>query len=68
MDRATHDKESPQSCDCVTVVAQRYASLGISRAYRQPNSVAHDPAELVSRLRALNRDISEGKHPYAPFG
>lgn len=30
-------------------------------------SEAQDGPELVRRLRALNRDIVEGKRPYAPF-
>ncbi len=36
-------------------------------AYGWPRSVAHDPVELVARLTQLNRDITEGTRPYAPF-
>ncbi len=39
----------------------------VAEAYGWPKSVAQDGAELVRRLRALNRDIVEGKRPYAPF-
>jgi hypothetical protein len=39
----------------------------VAEAYGWPKSVAQDNAELVRRLRDLNRDIVEGKRPYAPF-
>jgi len=39
----------------------------VAEAYGWPKSVAQDSAELVRRLRALNREIAEGKRPYAPF-
>jgi hypothetical protein len=35
--------------------------------YGWPRSVAQDDAELVRRLTDLNREIVEGKRPYAPF-
>jgi len=39
----------------------------VTEAYGWPRSVAQDKAELVRRLRDLNREITEGKRPYAPF-
>ena len=36
-------------------------------SYGWPRSVAQDDAELVRRLTDLNREISEGRTPYAPF-
>nr|WP_291381496.1 DNA methyltransferase [Demequina sp.] len=39
----------------------------VADAYGWPKSIAQDGPELVRRLRALNRDIVEGKHPYSPF-
>lgn len=38
-----------------------------AEAYGWPKSVAQDSPELVTRLRALNRDIVEGKRAYSPF-
>ena len=40
----------------------------VARAYGWPSSVVQDNAELVTRLRDLNRRIVEGEDPYAPFG
>jgi len=39
----------------------------VAEAYGWPKSVAQDGAGLVRRLRALNREITEGERPYAPF-
>jgi len=39
----------------------------VAEAYGWPKPVAQDSAELVRRLRALNREIAEGKRSYAPF-
>ena len=39
----------------------------VAAAYGWPRSVAQDPAELVARLTQLNRNITEGTRPYAPF-
>lgn len=39
----------------------------VAEAYGWPKSVAQDNAELVRRLRDLNREITEGTRKYAPF-
>lgn len=39
----------------------------VAAAYGWPKSVAQDAEELVSRLRDLNHQITDGKIPYAPF-
>jgi hypothetical protein len=39
----------------------------VAEAYGWPKAVAQDSAELVARLRALNREITEGTRPYSPF-
>ncbi|MFN3866228.1 MAG: type IIL restriction-modification enzyme MmeI, partial [Demequina sp.] len=39
----------------------------VADAYGWPKSVAQDDAELVTRLRDLNRRIVEGEVEYAPF-
>jgi len=42
--------------------------VAVATAYGWPASVAQNPAELVTRLTALNREIVEGGRPYNPFG
>jgi len=42
--------------------------VAVAAAYGWPASVAHDSAELVRRLTALNREIVEGGRTYNPFG
>lgn len=42
--------------------------VAVAKAYGWPASVAQDPAELVTRLTALNRDIVEARRAYNPFG
>jgi hypothetical protein len=37
-------------------------------AYGWPRSIAQDSDELVRRLRARNREVSEGLRTYSPFG
>ena len=39
----------------------------VAAAYGWPRPVAQDPVELVARLTQLNRDITDGTRPYAPF-
>lgn len=39
----------------------------VARCYGWPASVAQDDEELVSRLRDLNQQITEGGRPYDPF-
>lgn len=41
--------------------------VAVAAAYGWPASVAQNPAELVARLTALNREIVEGGRPYSPF-
>jgi hypothetical protein len=41
--------------------------VAVATAYGWPASVAQNPAELVTRLTALNREIVEGGRPYSPF-
>lgn len=41
--------------------------VAVAEAYGWPSSVAQDAAELVKRLTELNRQISTGERPYAPF-
>ncbi len=45
----------------------RELDVAVAGCYGWPASVAQDDAELVSRLTALNREIAEGRRPYAPF-
>lgn len=44
----------------------RALDVAVAAAYGWPASIAQDGPELVRRLTALNREISEGR-PYAPF-
>lgn len=46
----------------------RQLDEAVADAYGWPKSVAQDNAELVSRLRDLNRRIVEEGIPYTPFG
>ncbi|MEP6815527.1 MAG: hypothetical protein ABI873_08265 [Marmoricola sp.] len=39
----------------------------MAECYGWPRSAAQDPKELVRRLTELNRAITEGGRPYAPF-
>jgi len=48
--------------------AHRRLDEAVAAAYGWPRPVAQDSAELVRRLTALNRDVTEGRVPYAPFG
>ncbi len=41
--------------------------VAVAAAYGWPASVAQNPAELVARLTALNREIVEGGRSYNPF-
>lgn len=45
----------------------REVDEAIADCYGWPKSVAQDDAELVRRLLELNREITEGERPYAPF-
>jgi len=40
----------------------------VAACYGWPRSVAQDDAEIVRRLTALNKEITEGRWPYDPFG
>jgi hypothetical protein len=40
----------------------------VAECYGWPKSAAQDDAELVRRLTDLNREISDGRRPYDPFG
>ena len=40
----------------------------VAACYGWPRSVAQDDAEIVQRLTALNREITEGRRAYDPFG
>ena len=46
----------------------RELDLAVADCYGWPASVAQDDRELVRRLTELNREISEGRRAYAPFG
>jgi len=41
--------------------------VAVAAAYGWPASIAQNPAELVARLTALNREIVEGDRHYNPF-
>ena len=41
--------------------------VAVAAAYDWPASVAQNPAELVTRLTELNRQISQGERTYDPF-
>lgn len=45
----------------------RDLDVAVAACYGWPAAVAQDDDELVRRLTALNREISEGSRPYAPF-
>jgi hypothetical protein len=45
----------------------RELDVAVADCYGWPVSVAQDDAEIVRRLTALNREIAEGRRPYAPF-
>ncbi|MGH3363018.1 MAG: DNA methyltransferase, partial [Nocardioides sp.] len=49
------------------VALHRELDEAVAECYDWPRAVAQDPKELVRRLTALNREISEGQRPYAPF-
>jgi len=40
----------------------------VAACYGWPRAVAQDNAEIVRRLTALNKEITEGRRPYDPFG
>ena len=40
----------------------------VAACYGWTRSVAQDDAEIVRRLTALNKEISEGRCAYDPFG
>ncbi len=40
----------------------------VAACYGWPTSVAQDDAEIVRRLTALNKEISQGRRAYDPFG
>jgi hypothetical protein len=40
----------------------------VATAYGWPKTVAQDSEEIVSRLLQLNKEITTGQRPYAPFG
>lgn len=46
----------------------RELDVAVADCYGWPASVAQDDRELVRRLTELNREISEGRREYAPFG
>jgi hypothetical protein len=45
----------------------RRLNVAVADCYGWPKAVAHDDAEIVSRLTELNRLISSGERKYAPF-
>ena len=45
----------------------RELDVAVAACYGWPAAIAQDDAELVRRLTALNREITEGARPYAPF-
>lgn len=46
---------------------QRELDVAVAACYGWPAAVAQDDQELVRRLSALNREITEGARPYDPF-
>jgi hypothetical protein len=46
----------------------RELDVAVADCYGWPASVAQDDREIVRRLTELNREISEGRRAYAPFG
>ena len=45
----------------------RELDVAVAACYGWPRAVAQDDDELVRRLTALNREISQGARAYAPF-
>lgn len=45
----------------------RQLDESVAVCYGWPRAVAQDAAEIVRRLTQLNREITEGTRPYAPF-
>jgi hypothetical protein len=50
------------------VALHRELDRAVADCYGWPAAVAQDNRELVRRLTELNREITQGRRAYAPFG